>query len=319
MMSESIAPDGLKTPPHSEGLSVDVAGVPMKNPVITASGTFGYGEEFATLVDLNTLGAIIVKGLSLTPSTGNPPPRTVETAAGMLNAIGLENIGLEAFVQDKLPFLQTLDTPIILNIYGHETEAYGELAERIQDIKGIAAIEVNISCPNVKAGGIAFGTDPKAAFGVVRAVREKTSLPLIVKLSPNVTDIKTIARSVEEAVANAVSLINTITGMAVDIYGRKPKLGNITGGLSGPAIKPIALRMVWEVAQTVRVPVIGIGGIANTKDVLEFMIVGASAVQVGTANFVNPQATMEIIRGLSSYLEENNIDDIGQIVGTLQT
>ena len=318
-MSESIAPDGLKTPTHSEGLSVDVAGVPMKNPVITASGTFGYGEEFATLVDLNTLGAIIVKGLSLTPSTGNPPPRTVETAAGMLNAIGLENIGLEAFVQDKLPFLQTLDTPIILNIYGHETEAYGELAERIQDIKGIAAIEVNISCPNVKAGGIAFGTDPKAAFGVVRAVREKTSLPLIVKLSPNVTDIKTIARSVEEAGANAVSLINTITGMAVDIYGRKPKLGNITGGLSGPAIKPIALRMVWEVAQTVRVPVIGIGGIANTKDVLEFMIVGASAVQVGTANFVNPQATMEIIRGLSSYLEENNIDDIGQIVGTLQT
>ncbi len=305
--------------PHSKSLSVDIGGIHMRNPVMTASGTFGYGEEFASLFDLNSLGGIIVKGLSLTPSTGNPPPRTVETAAGMLNAIGLENIGLEAFVQDKLPFLQTLNTPVILNIYGHEATAYGELAERIQDIEGIAAIEVNISCPNVKAGGIAFGTDPKAAFAVVRAVREKTSLPLIVKLSPNITDIKTIARSVEEAGADAVSLINTITGMAVDICKRKPKLGNITGGLSGPAIKPIALRMVWEVAQTVRVPVIGIGGIANANDVLEFMIVGASAVQVGTANFVNPRATMEIINGLSSYLEENDIDDIGQIVGTLQT
>ncbi|MBW2259873.1 MAG: dihydroorotate dehydrogenase [Deltaproteobacteria bacterium] len=317
-MSESTPHSELRIP-NSTGLSVDIGGIHVKNPVMTASGTFGYGEEFASLVDLNRLGSIIVKGLSLGPSAGNPPPRTVETSGGMLNAIGLENIGLEAFVQDKLPFLQTLNTPVILNIYGHETAAYGGLAERIQDIEGIAAIEVNISCPNVKAGGIAFGTDPKAAFAVVRAVREKTSLPLIVKLSPNVTDIKTIARSVEEAGGNAVSLINTITGMAVDIYKRKPKLGNITGGLSGPAIKPIALRMVWEVAQTVRVPVIGIGGIANANDALEFMIVGASAVQVGTANFVNPRATMEIINGLSSYLEENDIDQIGQIVGTLQT
>ncbi|MBW1743695.1 MAG: dihydroorotate dehydrogenase [Deltaproteobacteria bacterium] len=317
-MSESTPHSEFRLP-HSSGLAVNIGGISMKNPVMTASGTFGYGEEFASLFDLNGLGAIIVKGLSLTPSAGNPPPRTVETAAGMLNAIGLENIGLEAFVQDKLPFLQTLNTPIILNIYGHDTAAYGELAERTQDIEGIAAVEVNISCPNVKAGGIAFGTDPKAAFAVVRAVREKTTLPLIVKLSPNVTDIRTIARSVEEAGATAVSLINTITGMAVDIYKRKPKLGNITGGLSGPAIKPIALRMVWEVAQTVRVPVIGIGGIANAKDVLEFMIVGASAVQVGTANFFNPQATMEIIHGLSSYLKENNIGEIGEIVGTLQT
>jgi dihydroorotate dehydrogenase (NAD+) catalytic subunit len=291
----------------------------MKNPVMTASGTFGYGEEFASLVDLNKLGGIIVKGLSLKPSAGNPPPRTVETSGGMLNAIGLENIGLDAFVQEKLPFLRTLDLPVIVNIYGDETSAYAALAQRIGDTEGVAGIEVNISCPNVRAGGIAFGKDPKSAFDVVEAVRKRTSLPLIVKLSPNVTDIRIIAQSVEEAGADAVSLINTITGMAVDIYKRKPKLHNVTGGLSGPAIKPIALRMVWEVAQTIRVPVIGIGGIADAKDVLEFMIVGASAVQVGTANFVNPRATMEIVEGLNSYVAEHNIDDIGQIVGTLKT
>jgi dihydroorotate dehydrogenase (NAD+) catalytic subunit len=315
MMPDSNPNSAIQNPK----LNVDIAGIHMKNPVMTASGTFGYGEEFASLVDLNSLGGIIVKGLSLSPSAGNPPPRTVETSGGMLNAIGLENIGLDAFVQDKLPFLRTLDLPVIVNIYGDETEAYGELAKRIGDTEGIAGIEVNISCPNVKAGGIAFGKDPKAAFDVVETVRKRTSLPLIVKLSPNVTDIRVIARSVEEAGADAVSLINTITGMAVDVDRRKPKLHNVTGGLSGPAIKPIALRMVWEVAETVRVPVIGIGGIADTKDVLEFMIVGASAVQVGTANFVNPRATMEIIGGLSSYVDENNIDDIGQIVGTLQT
>jgi len=318
MMPDSVPHSAFRTP-HSKSLSVNIAGIQMKNPVMTASGTFGYGEEFASLVDLNRLGGIIVKGLSLRPSAGNPPPRTVETSGGMLNAIGLENIGLDAFVQEKLPFLRKLDPPIIVNIYGDEIGAYGELAKRIGDTEGIAGIEVNISCPNVKAGGFAFGKDPKSAFEVVEAVRKKTSLPLIVKLSPNVTDIKVIAQSVEEAGADAVSLINTVTGMAVDIYKRKPKLYNVTGGLSGPAIKPIALRMVWEVAQTVRVPVIGIGGIANTRDALEFMIVGASAVQVGTANFVNPRATMEIIDGLSSYLKENNIDDIGQIVGTLQT
>lgn len=325
-MSDPIAPGDLKTSPHSAfrtphstGLSVDIGGIHMKNPVMTASGTFGYGEEFASLVDLNRLGGIIVKGLSLKPSAGNPPPRTVETSGGMLNAIGLENIGLDAFVRDKLPFLRTLDTPIIVNIYGDETAAYGELAQRIGDTEGIAGIEVNISCPNVKAGGIAFGKDPKSAFTVVEAVKKRTSLPLIVKLSPNVTDIRIIARSVEDAGADAVSLINTVTAMAVNVYTKKPKLHNITGGLSGPAIKPIALRMVWEVAQTVRVPVIGVGGIANTKDVLEFMIVGASAVQVGTANFVNPRTTMEIIDGLISYLAENQIDDIVQIVGTLQT
>jgi len=291
----------------------------MKNPVMTASGTFGYGEEFAPLVDLNSLGGIIVKGLSLKPSAGNPPPRTVETCGGMLNAIGLENIGLEAFVQKKLPFLQALETPIIVNIYSHEIRGYAELAERIQDLEGIAGIEVNISCPNVKVGGISFGTNPRMAFEVVKAVRNKAKLPLIAKLSPNVTDIKVMARSVEEAGADAVSLINTVTGMAVDVPKRQPKLGNITGGLSGPAIKPIALRMVWEAGQAVNIPVIGIGGITDAMDALEFMIVGASAVQVGTANFVNPRATTEIIDGLRSYLVENDIKDIGQIVGTLRT
>ncbi len=304
---------------NSHSLAVEVGGIFMKSPVMTASGTFGYGQEFASLVDLNRLGGIIVKGLSLKPSPGNPPPRTVEACGGMLNAIGLENVGLEAFVQKKLPFLKTLETPIVLNIYGQETKAYAELAERIEELEGIAGIEVNISCPNVKAGGIAFGTDPKMAFEVVNAVREKTGLPLIAKLSPNVADIKAIARSVEDAGADAVSLINTITGMAVDVATRQPKLANITGGLSGPAIKPIALRMVWEAAQAVRIPVIGIGGIMNALDALEFLIVGACAVQVGTANFVNPRATLEIVEGLRSYLVENNIRDINYIIGSLRT
>jgi len=304
---------------NSHNLAVEVGGISMKNPVMTASGTFGYGQEFASLFDLNRLGGIIVKGLSLKPSAGNPPPRTVEACGGMLNAIGLENVGLEAFVQKKLPFLQTLEIPIILNIYGQEVKAYAELAERIQELDGIAGIEVNISCPNVKAGGIAFGTDPKMAFEVVNAVREKTRLPVIAKLSPNVADIKAIARSVEDAGADAVSLINTITGMAVDVATRQPRLGNITGGLSGPAIKPIALRMVWEAAQAVRIPVIGIGGIMNVLDAMEFLIVGARAVQVGTANFVNPRATLEIVEGLKCYLVENNIGDINHIIGSLRT
>jgi dihydroorotate dehydrogenase (NAD+) catalytic subunit len=236
----------------------------------------------------------------------------------MLNAIGLENIGLEAFVQERLPFLKTLAIPIILNIYGDEIEAYAELAERIQDVGGIAGIEVNISCPNVKAGGMAFGTDPKMAFEVVRAVRKRTRLPLIAKLSPNVSDIRAIACSVVDAGADAVSLINTITGMAVDVATRQPKLANITGGLSGPAIKPVALRMVWEVVQVVHVPVIGIGGIMDAMDAIEFLIVGARAVQVGTANFVNPRATQEIVEGITSYLVDNNFKDINQVIGSLQ-
>ncbi len=299
-------------------LSVNVGGILMKNPVMTASGTFGYGQEFASLLDLNDLGAIVVKGLSLKPSPGNPPPRTVETCGGMLNAIGLENMGLDAFIQTRLPYLQGFDTPIILNIYGRTTNEYAELAARIQDLEGIAGIELNISCPNVKAGGAAFGIDPKMAFQVTNLVRQRTALPLLVKLSPNVTDITAIARSVEEAGADAVSLINTITGMAVDVKTHRPKLANIVGGLSGPAIKPIALRMVWETVQAVRIPVIGIGGIMEAKDALEFLIVGAHAIQVGTANFVNPRATVDIVEGLKAYLMENHIKDISQVIGSLK-
>ncbi len=300
-------------------LAVSLGGILIKNPVMAASGTFGYGQEFASLFDLNRLGGIVVKGLSLKPAPGNPPPRTVETCGGMLNAIGLENVGLEAFVRDKLPFLQSLDTAVIVNIYGHNTQEYAELAQRVQELDGIAGVEVNISCPNVKAGGMAFGTDPKTAAQVTKVVRQNTRLPLIVKLSPNVTDVATIARAAEQAGADAVSLINTITGMSVDVEARRPKLANIVGGLSGPAIKPIALRMVWETIQSVDIPVIGIGGIMDTTDALEFLMVGAHAVQVGTANFVNPRATMDIVEGLETYLKENSISDIGQVIGSLKT
>lgn len=298
-------------------MSVNIGGIALKNPVMTASGTFGYAEEFKDLSDLNRLGAIIVKGLSLLPSKGNPAPRIVETACGMLNAIGLENIGIEAFIADKLPFLKTLPTPVIVNIYGTSIEEYVRLAARIDNTDGIAGIEINISCPNVKRGGVAFGTDSRLVYEVVQSVRKETRLPIIVKLSPNVTDIVSIARSAEDAGADALSLINTITGMAVNIRTRRPKLANITGGLSGPAIKPVALRMVWQTAQHVRIPVIGIGGILTAEDALEFMIAGASAVQVGTANFVNPKATMEIVSGIERFMTENNIQKLSDIIGTL--
>jgi len=299
-------------------MRVDIGGIEIKNPVMTASGTFGYAGEYAELVDLNRLGAIVVKGLSLEPSTGNPPPRIVETPCGMLNAIGLENVGLAAFVKEKLPFLRRLDTPVFVNIYGRRTEEYAELAARLEDIDGVSGIEVNISCPNVKSGGIAFGAYPESAAEVVRAIRKKTTKPLMVKLSPNVTDITKIAKSVEAEGADSISLINTITGMAIDIETRRPKLANITGGLSGPAIKPVALRMVWQVAQAVNVPVVGIGGIMTAKDALEFLIAGAVAVQVGTANFINPHATTDIIDGIETFLMERNISDISDVIATLK-
>jgi len=300
-------------------LKVNIGAIELQNPVMTASGTFGYAREFEGLVDLNRLGAIIVKGLSLEPTKGNPPPRIVETPCGMLNAIGLENVGIDVFVKEKLPFLQTLFPPIFANIYGTSIEAYAELAARVDELEAIAGVEVNISCPNVKAGGIAFGADPNSAFKVVKAVRKKTSKPLIVKLSPNVTDIIIIARSAEEAGADALSLINTITGMAIDIETRRPKIANITGGLSGPAIKPVALRMVWQVAQTAQIPVIGIGGIMTAVDALEFFIAGATAVQIGTANFTNPRATLDIIDGIEKFLSQNKIDRVADIIGTLET
>ena len=301
-----------------EKFQVDIGrGLLLKNPVMSASGTFGYGSEYNEFVDLNHLGGIIVKGLSLKPSKGNPPPRIVETASGMLNAIGLENVGIDAFIFEKLPFLKRFTPPVIANIYGRDMHEYAALALRIEKTAGVAGVEVNISCPNVKLGGIAFGADPDSAHRVVRAVRNRTSKHVMVKLSPNVTDIVDIAVRVEDAGADSISLINTLTGMAVDIDTCRPKLANITGGLSGPAIKPIALRMVWQVAQKVGIPVIGVGGIMTAQDALEFLMVGATAVQVGTANFVNPRATMEIVAGIERFVEQKKLNSILAIVGAL--
>jgi dihydroorotate dehydrogenase (NAD+) catalytic subunit len=300
-------------------LSVDIGGLTIKNPVMTASGTFGYGREFHNLVDLDRLGAMVVKGLALEPTRGNPPPRIVETPCGMLNAIGLENVGVEAFIEKKMPFLRKVATPTLANIYGTSIEEYAELAARLDDVDGMAGVEINISCPNVKAGGIVFGSDPVAAHKVTQAVRRRTRLPVMVKLSPNVTDITVLARSVEDAGADSVSLINTITGMAIDVETRRSKLANITGGLSGPAIKPVALRMVWQVAQAIHLPVIGIGGIITATDALEFLIAGATAVQVGTANFINPKVTTDIIDGIENFMNQKGIPDIHDIIGTLET
>ncbi len=300
-------------------LTTHIGPLDLQNPVIAASGTFGYGLEFEPLVDLNLLGAVVVKGLSLKPMAGNPPPRIVETPGGMLNAIGLANIGLEAFLKDKLPRLRKFTTPIIVNIYGHHTEEYGELASELRGVEGVAALEVNISCPNVECGGMAFGIDPVTSARVTEKVLKNTDKPVIVKLSPNVTDIKAVAKAVEGAGAHALSLINTLTGMAIDVESRRPKLANIVGGLSGPAIKPIALYMVYQVARTVKIPVIGMGGIMDCRDALEFLMVGAQAVEIGTANFVNPRVTLEVIEGIRNYCVENGIRQIGEIVGSLRT
>jgi len=300
-------------------LTTKIGPLSLQNPVIAASGTFGYGLEFEPLVDLNLLGAVVVKGLSLKPMAGNPPPRIVETPGGMLNAIGLANIGLEAFLKDKLPRLRKFTTPIIVNIYGHHTDEYGELASELRGVEGVAALEVNISCPNVECGGMAFGIDPLTSARVTETVVKNTDKPVIVKLSPNVTDIKAVAKAVEGAGAHALSLINTLTGMAIDVESRRPKLANIVGGLSGPAIKPIALYMVYQVARTVKIPVIGMGGIMDYRDALEFLMVGAQAVEIGTANFVNPRVTLEVIEGIRTYCVENGIRQIGEIVGSLKT
>jgi dihydroorotate dehydrogenase (NAD+) catalytic subunit len=299
-------------------LAVEIAGIKMKNPVMPASGTFGYGEEYAPFLDLERLGAIVTKGLSLRPKAGNPVPRIAETISGMLNAIGLQNVGVDAFVEFKLPFLREINTPVIVNFFGNTLEEYGEVAGRLSDIPEVAGVELNISCPNVKQGGIVFGTDPRAAAEVVSLVRKKFDKPLIVKLTPNVTDITVIAKAVEEAGADAISLINTLTGMAVDVKTRRPRLANRTGGLSGPAIRPIAVRLVHQVVQTVKVPVIGIGGIVRPADALEFLIVGATAVQVGTANFVDPGAMTTIIEGIEQFCLEEGISDIRQLIGSLE-
>jgi dihydroorotate dehydrogenase (NAD+) catalytic subunit len=297
-------------------LTVTIGDWLLANPIMTASGTFGYGAEFADFVDLNRLGAIVVKGISHKPRIGNPPPRIVETACGMLNAIGLENPGIEKFLTDKLPQLKKYTCGIVVNILGDSLEEYGMLAERLNGAE-IAAIEVNISCPNVKKGGVAFGTDAKMIYDVTKCVREKSNKPIIIKLSPNVTDITTMALAAEEGGASAVSLINTLLGMAIDIRTRRPKLANKVGGLSGPAVKPIALRMVWQVAQRVKVPVIGIGGINTVEDVVEFLLAGATAIQIGTANLTNPHVAEELVVGLEKYLLENEIASVKSVINGL--
>ena len=295
-------------------LRTEVAGIPMRTPVLAASGTFGFGEEFAEFVDLSLLGGVMVKGTTLKPRRGNEGVRIAETPGGMLNCIGLENPGAEVFLRDTLPRLAQYKMNVIVNISGSTVEEYGLLAEML-DVPGVAAMELNVSCPNVKEGGIIFGTDPKAASNVVEAAKRRTRKPVILKLSPNVTDIVLMARAAEEAGADAISLINTLMGMEIDIRTWKPTLGNVTGGLSGPCVKPVALRMVWQVARNVKIPVIGMGGISSWQDAAEFLLAGADAVAVGTANFVNPCVTMDIIRGLEGYLEEKGLGSVRELVG----
>jgi dihydroorotate dehydrogenase (NAD+) catalytic subunit len=297
-------------------LTVRIGKMMLRNPVVVSSGTFGFGEEFEDFFNLSRLGAIIPKGISLKPMAGNPPPRIFETEGGIINSIGLQNPGFRQFITNKLPYYKNLETHLIINFFGNTQKEYVELARRFDDVAGISGLEMNISCPNVKKGGIVFGTDPQMAYHLVRAVRKSTALTLIVKLSPNVTDIALMAKSVEEGGADAVSLVNTFRALAVNIHTKKPELGNIIGGLSGPAIKPIALRMVWEVGQVVSIPVIGMGGIMNAEDAIEFILVGASAVQIGTANLINPRTGLEVVRGIREYLTRNKIDSIQKLTGT---
>jgi len=298
-------------------LSVKIGNLELKNPVMGASGTFGFGREYEDFLDVNEIGAIVTKGVTPKPRAGNPGVRIAETPSGMLNCIGLENPGVDAFIYDILPKIKKYDTAVIVNISAGSVEEYAEMAWRL-DIDGVDAVEVNISCPNVKEGGIVFGTDPKAAVAVTHAVKTHTKKTVIVKLSPNVTDIVQMAKAVEEAGADAISMINTLTGMAIDINTRKPLLGNITGGLSGPAVKPVALRMVWQVAKAVNIPIIGMGGIASAEDAIEFLLAGATAVAVGAHNFIDPSALKVIADGISEYMQKHNIEDVNELVGALQ-
>ncbi|NUQ00387.1 MAG: dihydroorotate dehydrogenase [Armatimonadetes bacterium] len=296
-------------------LSCQIAGLTLRNPVMTASGTFGYGPEYAGFVELERLGAVVVKGITLEARPGNPPPRTVETPSGMLNAIGLQNPGAQAFIDHKLPYLREYDVPVIVNLNAGRLEEFGELAAMFDGADGVAAIEVNISCPNVKAGGMAFSADPLLAEAATRRVREQTRKPVIVKLSPNVTDIGQLARAVDAAGADAVSVINTLVGMAIDIERRRPILANITGGLSGPAVRPVAVRCVWEVYRACELPIIGMGGVATGRDAVEMMLAGASAVAVGTASFVRPRATLEVLEGLVEYGQRHGLGTLAELVG----
>ena len=295
-------------------LHTNLAGIYMNTPVLTASGTFGFGEEFAEFVDLSRLGGVMVKGTTLKPRRGNEGVRITETPMGMLNCIGLENPGVDVFLQETLPRLANYNMNVIVNISGSTVEEYGILAEML-DVPGVAAIELNVSCPNVKEGGIVFGTDPKAAAAVVKEAKAHTKKPVILKLSPNVTDIVTMAKAVEDAGADIISLINTLLGMEINIHTQKPTLGNVTGGLSGPCVKPVALRMVYQAAKAVKVPLIGMGGISCAEDAIEFLLAGASAVAVGTANFNDPTVTMKICDGINDYLAQRHLESVQDIIG----
>ncbi|MDE2180620.1 MAG: dihydroorotate dehydrogenase [candidate division NC10 bacterium] len=297
-------------------LSVTIAGIRMRNPVMTASGTFGYAQEFEPFLDLSRLGAIVVKTITRAPRAGNPPARIVETPAGMLNAIGLQNVGVQAFIEKKLPYLRTLGPPIIVNIAGESIEDYVELAKQLSNHEGISGLELNISCPNV-ADGLIFGCNAVLANKLVACVRQATRLPLIPKLSPNVTDVVEIARALADGGADALSLINTLIGMAINVRSRRPKLGNVTGGLSGPAIRPVAVRMVWEAARAVKLPLIGMGGIMTADDALEFLIAGATAVAVGTVNFTSPSSAERVIDGIKAYLIDHKVGRVADLIGSL--
>lgn len=299
-------------------MRVRIGALELRNPVLTASGTFGYAREFDGLVDFSKLGGVVTKTITLEPRVGNPPPRIVETPAGMLNSIGLANVGVERFIAEKLPFLASLDTKVIVNVAGRSEEEFVAVVERLEPEAGFDAFELNFSCPNVKEGGLAFSSDPAVTLRVTRAVRKVTTRPLIVKLTPNVTDIATIAVAAEDGGADAVSAINTLVGMAVDVRTRRPRIATVTGGLSGPAIRPVAVARVWQIARRVRIPVIGIGGIMDAQDALEFLIAGATAVQVGTANFVRPDAAQQVAEGIERYCEEHGFRSVQELIGSLQ-
>lgn len=297
---------------------VNLAGVELKNPVMVASGTFGSGAEYSEFVDLNRLGAVVTKGVASVPWLGNPAPRIAETASGMLNAIGLQNPGIDLFLKRDLPFLEKYDTKVIVNVCGHSTEEYLDVVERLADEPRVDMLEINISCPNVKEGGIAFGQDPKAVEAITKAVKAKAKQPIIMKLSPNVTDITVMAKAAEAGGADCLSLINTLTGMKIDIERQTFAIANKTGGLSGPAVKPVAVRMVYQVANAVKIPIIGMGGICTAEDAMEFILAGATAVSIGTANFANPYTTVEVIDGIEAYMRRHGVDDINELIGLVK-
>ena len=297
---------------------VNLAGVELKNPVMVASGTFGSGAEYSEFVDLNRLGAVVTKGVASVPWPGNPAPRIAETASGMLNAIGLQNPGIDLFSKRDLPFLEKYDTKVIVNVCGHSTEEYLDVVERLADEPRVDMLEINISCPNVKEGGIAFGQDPKAVEAITKAVKAKAKQPIIMKLSPNVTDITVMAKAAEAGGADCLSLINTLTGMKIDIERQTFAIANKTGGLSGPAVKPVAVRMVYQVANAVKIPIIGMGGICTAEDAMEFILAGAPAVSIGTANFTNPYTTVEVIDGIEAYMRRHGVEDINELIGLVK-